>query len=575
MIALQGIRSTRGSNSNLLLAVAALFLSVCHVEVTATSFNDDIRKTDTRPNILLIVADDLGFSDLGSYGSEIATPNLDTLAKKGVRLTSFYAAPTCSPSRAMLLSGVDNHLAGLGAMHEYMPPFVKGQPGYEGYLNFDIAALPELLRDAGYHTYMAGKWHLGLSGDTNPSARGFDKSFALLEGGAFHFNDWSYADPKLRGKEGAIYTENGKPAQLPKKFYSSRFYTDKTIDYIDANTGDGSPFFAYLALTAPHWPLQAPEAMITKYRGDYDAGYGALYRHRLRRMMELGIITEATGALPVAAGDSPWDSLTEEQRQFEARKMEVYAAMIDDMDQNIGRLIQYLKSIGQYDNTLLIFLSDNGTAGNDIEKTVKGLKAWRQKCCDNRLENLGNADSFIWLGANWAKVSSAPLRNWKSSTAEGGIRVPAIIHFPKMITNTGIKATFTTVKDIMPTLLDVAKVQHPGVHYKGRAVHPLQGESMWPMLTGATESVHEPDYMMGWELFGRRAIRQGDWKLRWEPAPFGGKTWQLYNITTDPGETSDLIHSNPLKTAELKRLWGAYTNENAVLLQIEADERQH
>lgn len=515
-----------------------------------------------RPNILLIVADDLGYTDLGAWGGEIETPNLDALAQSGVMLTNFHVAPTCSPTRAMLLSGTDNHIAGLGNMSELLTPNQEGQPGYEGFLNSRIATLAELLRGAGYHTYMTGKWHLGSSEETSPAARGFDKSFAQLQGGAGHFDRLP-----LVGPSPAKFRENGKEVDnLPNDFYSTAFYAERLIEYIHQDAGDGKPFFGYLAYTAPHWPLQAPAGSIAKYRGRYESGYDALHGRRLQTAKERGVVPEWVKSAPRAPNEPAWTDLTVGERRIEARKMEIYAAMVDDLDVHTGRVIEYLRANGQLDNTFIFFMSDNGAEGHRLERAFTAAAEWAGECCDNSLENMGNADSYIWYGPNWARASTGAWRGFKGFTSQGGIHVPAFAHFPKAI-KSGLRCdSFTTVMDVMPTLLELAGVKHPGATYKGRETVPMKGVSMMPMLRGKAERTHDPDYVMGWELFGKRAVRSGDWKIIYEPATYWAGRWELYNLAADPAEQHDLAQVAPAKLKEMVALWEQYARDNGVIL---------
>ena len=520
-------------------------------------------KTDERPNILLVVIDDIAFSDIGVFGSEIATPNIDALANDGVLLTGFHTAANCSPTRAMLLSGVDSHIAGLGNMAEEMAPNQKGQPGYEGYLNFNVAALPEVLLDAGYHTYMTGKWHLGLTRETSPVARGFEKSFALLQGGAGAFSNML----QVIGPNKARYMEDGEPVEaLPDDFYSSRFYAERMIEYIESNRTDNKPFFSYLAFTSPHWPLQAPDASIRKYQGKYDQGYDALRSARLNQLKTLGFVDQDVEPYPRLQGEAAWEELSEEQRRYEAKKMEIYAAMIDDVDIYLGKVIQYLKDSGEYDNTLVFLMSDNGPEGHDFPDDWLNLGAHIKSCCDNSYENMGKPDSYIWYGPNWAMAGNPPLRMYKGFPSQGGINVPALFHFPKSIQTGKRNDSFVHVMDVMPTLLEIAGVEQPETSFRGREVKPISGKSMIPMLTGQTENIHPEDHISAWELFGKRAIRQGEWKLLLEPEPYGTGEWQLYNLTDDPVELNDLAGTNPEKRRELLGLWDEYARTNNVIL---------
>jgi arylsulfatase len=510
---------------------------------------------------LIIVADDLAYSDLGVYGGEIETPNLDALARAGVQFTRFRTAPTCSPTRAMLLSGVDNHVAGIGNMAEELAPNQMGQPGYEGHLNTRVAALSELLRDVGYHTYLSGKWHLGLTEETSPAARGFERSFALLQGGGGHFDDLglSAQGPK------ALYREDGKPATLPAGFYSTRFYADRILDYLKSAEGDGKPFFAYLAFSAPHWPLQAPEASIAKYRGRYDAGYDAAHAARLARMKELGLVAADAEVYPRHAGEPAWEDLDAEQKRIAAKSMEIYAAMVDDLDREVGRVVDYLKASGRFDDTIIFFLSDNGAEGHLLTKAWPGLSEWVAQCCDNRYENMGRANSYLWYGPNWGWAGAAPFRMFKGFTYEGGITVPAFVTWPARYAGARVSTAFASVLDVVPTVLELAGVAHPGTRYQGRPIAALQGRSLVPLLGGA-DAVHPADHVMGWELFGKRALRKGDWKIVWAPPPEGKGTWELFDTAADPSELHDRAATEPQRLAELIALWDGYARDNGVIL---------
>jgi arylsulfatase A-like enzyme len=524
---------------------------------------------DDRPNILLAVADDLAYTDIGAFGGEIATPNLDALAAAGVRLTQFYSAPTCSPTRSMLMSGSDNHLAGLGNMFEHLRANQQGHPGYEGHLNTRVVALPELLRNAGYHTYMAGKWHLGLDEETSPAARGFERSFALLQGGAGHLDDLA-----LVGPAPAIYREDGELVQLPPEFYSSRFYSERIIEYLESRPDDGRPFFAYLAFTAPHWPLQAPDESIAKYAGRYDTGYDALQASRFARLQDLGLLAEGVQMVPRLPGEPAWEDLSVRERQIESRKMEIYAAMVDDLDHHLGTVLETLERRGELDDTFIFFASDNGPEGARFEIGSDALNEWIAQCCDNSFENMGKADSYLWYGPNWARAGAAPFRMYKAFTTEGGIRVPAIVHYPKTVPAGTTYRGMATVMDVLPTILELAEIEHPQT-YQGRDVLPLRGASMLPALTGARARVHDEDYVMGWEMWGRRAIRRGDWKIVWEPAgiPWEPRdphvrvdSWRLYDLADDPSEQVDLAHEQPERLQALIAEWRAYAQETGVVL---------
>jgi arylsulfatase A-like enzyme len=521
-----------------------------------------------RPNFLLIVVDDMGFSDVGAFGSEIETPNLDALAHEGVRLVDFHSAPACSPTRAMLMTGTDHHIAGIGSMLEVVRPDFKGAPGYEGYLNERVVTVVELLRDAGYATLMSGKWHLGMTRETSPIARGFARSFALLPGGADHFGGGPIDHI---GPARQIYMENGEfVRELPKDFYSSDYFTTRLIEFLGAaKTEDpDQPFFAYLPFSAPHWPLQAPDAEIAKYRGRYDAGPDALRTERLARLKQLGLIPQDVTPHPVVTDAPEWDALSPDQKAASARSMEVYAAMVDRIDHNVGRVVRHLKQTGQYENTVVVFLSDNGAEGAIVEALpIIGpiFSKLIAAHCDNSLANMGRPNSYIWYGPRWAQAATAPSRLVKTFTTEGGIRVPAFVRYPGGVRAGEIGGAFSTAMDIAPTFLELAGAQHPGTHYQGREIVEIRGRSLHPWIEGRADRVHPEGTSTGWELFGRRAIRLGDWKAVYVPDLDGRCQWQLYDLSQDRGEVEDLAVAHPEKLAELLALWERYVAETGVI----------
>lgn len=526
-----------------------------------------------RPNFLLIVADDLGFSDLGAFGGEIHTPHLDELAFAGLRLTDFHAASACSPTRAMLLTGTDHHLAGIGAMAEFSDETIRQHPGYEGHLNQRVVTLAELLRDAGYRTLISGKWHLGRTAETSAAARGFERSF-ILEGAAHNHYGWSpevpaHKMPRLLHTVEGTYREGLEPlTALPEGFYSSDAFTDRLLDYLrERQPDDNRPFFAYLPFSAPHFPLQAPDELIDRYQGRYDSGPDALREQRLRRLKELGLIGEDVEAHPVIADTPNWQELDDDGRRQSAKAMEVYAAMVERLDWNVGRVVSHLRATGELDNTVVIFLSDNGAEGAALEALpIVGKRAQRfiGKHYDNRVENIGRANSYVWYGPRWAQAATAPSRQYKLFTSQGGIRVPAFITWPGLHRQGGISHDFATVMDIVPTLLELAGTAHPGRHYQGREVLPIRGRSLLSYLQGKSQAPHAADETTGWELFRARAIRQGNWKALYIPKPDGPGRWQLYDLTRDPGEIHDLAQAEPARLQALKQHWQDYVDETGV-----------
>lgn len=518
-----------------------------------------------RPNILLIVADDLGYTDLGAYGAEISTPNLDKLASGGVKMTGFYASPFCSPTRAMLMSGSDNHLAGFGDMSELMLPEQRGKPGYEGNLNARVVPMAQVLKDAGYRTAMAGKWHLGVKEEFSPATSGFEQSYAMVMGGASHWGDQSgivAMDPAKPPK--AIYRENGKAIDIPRDgFYSSQAFTDKLLDYLKSGEKSGKPFFGYLAFTAPHWPLHAPDADIAKYEGRYKEGYDKLRKERLERMKRLGIVPADTPVYEGHAHWPKWDSLTPAQQEAEARRMTVYSAMVDHMDRQIGRVLDYLKAKGELDNTFIFFMSDNGADGNSVYD-VGRTREWIEKDMDNSTANTGKPGSFIEYGPGWAQVGSTPFKLYKSFMYEGGIAVPAIAWGPG-IKGGALKREFAHVTDVAPTIFELAGARHPGTEYQGKPVLPLRGKSMVSWLQGKASTVRSDQDAVGWELGGRKALRKGDWKIVYANKPWGKDGWELYNIAKDRTESRDLADENPQKLGEMIVAWKQYVAETGTL----------
>lgn len=524
-----------------------------------------------RPNFLVIVADDLGFSDVGAFGGEIATPHIDGLAFDGLRLTDFHSASACSPTRAMLLSGTDHHIAGIGTMAEAMQPFHHGKPGYEGFLNFNVVPVMQLLQDAGYLTLMSGKWHLGLTLETSPWARGFTRSFSLLPGAANHYaSSPDTRDDPPQPKLKTVYLEDDREVStLPSDFYSSDGFTNKLLEYLADRADTTQPFFAYLPFTAPHWPLQAPDDLIAKYCGRYDAGPEALRLERLARLKELGLCVDDVVPHPIVARTAEWTEMSEAERRISARGMEVYAAMVERMDWNIGRVVAALTKSGELDDTFVLFLSDNGAEGVLLEAApFFGDRFMRhiQTHYDNRLENIGRPNSFVWYGPRWAQAATAPSRLYKTFTTEGGIRVVSLIRYPALARQRMVGDAFSTVMDVMPTILDLAGVAHPGTHYKNQPVAPMQGKSMLPYLRRESEVVHSADEAIGWELFGRFAIRRGMWKAVQIPPPNGPGAWQLYDLAHDPGETDDLAARHPEELSALLALWGDYVAKTGTIL---------
>lgn len=507
---------------------------------------------------MLIVADDLGYADLGIFGSEIPTPNIDELAANGMLLTDFYASLTCSPTRSMLMSGTDNHLAGLGVMGRPTREEHMDLPGYSGTLNFRVASLADLMTDAGYNTYMTGKWHLGMDVENGPRARGFKRSFVSLDGAA-HLGPWDW-----RGPQNADYRDGDEIVQVDENFYTTRFYTERMIEYIEQDRAEDKPFFSYLAYTAPHWPLQAPKASIEKFNGWYDDGYEALYLSRFERMQEMDLIPLDAQPMSMDVFEPRWADQPDEEKVIAARRMEIYAAMVSDLDTYIGEMITYLKDIGEYENTFIMFISDNGAESGrrDLADTYQQHVG---TLYDHSLDNLGAGNTYVMYGPNWATASAAPFRRHKFTAFEGGIHVPAFVHFPGEVQAGTRSDGFGTVMDIMPTFLALAGTQHPGTSYRGQEVLPVKGKSLLPLVTGESDEVHDEDEYMGWELYGHRSVRQGDWKIVWDTNEGDAAQWQLFNLANDISEQNNLATELPDRLEQMVQLWDRYAEENGVI----------
>ncbi|HZP12403.1 MAG TPA: arylsulfatase [Nevskiaceae bacterium] len=528
--------------------------------------------TIDRPNFLVILGDDIGYSDVGAFGSEIATPNLDRLAAEGRVLTNFHSTPLCATSRAELLTGADHHLVGVGTLAE-SAYFYPNNQAYAGQFDQGARTVAQLLRDAGYHTYMAGKWHLGSGG---PAQWGFEHSFSLQYESAFASNFAVTADhPESAARD---HYEDGELAQIPDDFFSSDYYTQKLIDYIGANHGDGVPFFGYLAFQAVHFPLQVPDAYLDRYTGRYDAGYSAIQQARLAKQKALGIIPqdfepnpgdEATMirfGQPGVLLNQPWDSLSAADQKSEARIMEIFAAMMTNLDDNVGKVFDYLKQIGEYDRTFIVFVSDNGPDGmgygfipyTDTQDPQSVFTI------DNSMQNYGRPSSFLFRSTRWAEVGATPFRLFKGFTQEGGIGVPAIVRLPGA-SQGAPSGALSSLRDVVPTMLDLAGIPDPGATYQDHDVAPIEGKSLVPVLTGAASEVHADDEPIADEVNDIRYIRKGPWKMTRvvnymlpSAAELIDHDWQLYNVADDRGENHDLAATNPDKVAELLADWQAY-----------------
>jgi len=497
---------------------------------------------DGRPNFVLILADDLGFSDPGCFGGEIRTPSLDALAARGMRMRQFYNAARCCPTRASLLTGLYPHQAGMA--------------GNGRNLSRDAATLAEVLRAAGYQTGMAGKWHLSRTaarddaqeqldwlshradfGDfaprwSYPTRRGFDRFRGVIWGVVNYFDPFS------------LVHEEEPVGEVPEGFYMTDFVTDESIEMVRRFSAEDRPFFLYVAHTAPHWPLHAPASEIAAYRGRYDSGWEALRRARYERQLEMGLFDRATAPLPPNSSGRAWGDV--ERKQWEAAHMEVHAAMVTRLDRGIGRLIAALRETGELDDTLVLFLSDNGASpergyppGFDRPGSLRDGTSIRYE-----YERPGAADTWGYLGAAWASAANTPFRYWKKESFEGGTRAPAIVHWPRGLASEpgSVSDAIAHVVDVMPTLAELGGATPPG---------GLAGSSLAPLFRGEPYAGHEVLY---WEHEGGRAVRQGDWKL----AALPDGEWQLFDLARDRTESLDVSAQHPDEVERLAALWSAW-----------------
>src|SRR6185295_8652271 len=498
-----------------------------------------------------IVADDLGYSDLGCFGGEIETPNLDALASKGVRFAQFYSTARCCPSRASILTGQYSHRVGIGHMVTDL-----GQPGYRGRLSANAATIAEVLGTSGYRTFMSGKWHLGTD---DPTRHGFEQFYGTLISAATFWDQAGYLR-RPQGSSTRTYSTGG--------FYGTDALTDYALDFLEnARTTPGQPWFLYLAYNAPHFPLHARREDIAKYRNRYETGWDALRQERLVKMKRLGLVPGRTRLSPRSkftnfgetqtAENPPWNTLPEDRRADLAMRMAIYAAMVDRMDQNIGRITADLRARGEFENTLILFMSDNGACaewdpfGFDVRSSANNVL---HRGAD--LERMGSAGTYHSFGSGWANASNTPWRMYKHYSHEGGISTPCIVHWPRRIRRTNaIENTPAHLIDLMPTIVEATGASYPR-RLGEREIIPMAGLSLMPTLNGR----RMPARALFFEHEGTRAVREGRYKL----TALRGDSWKLYDMERDRTEMDDLSGKEPKLVESLARKWDAWASENQV-----------
>ena len=532
-------------------------MGICAIALSLPGCAGQNHRTDKRPNIVLIMADDMGYSDIGSYGGEINTPNLDRLAENGIRFTQFYNTARCCPTRAALLTGLYQHQAGMGWM-----TYDAGISGYRGDLGTNCVTIAEVLKSTGYRTYMHGKWHLTTHyghwiDDTEhtskynwPLQRGFDRFYGIIDGTSNYFQPFSL-----------VRDNEPEPLDMSEDYYLTDAISDHCVKCIE-ETPDGTPFFSYVAYTAPHFPLHAFPEDISKYSGQFDAGWEALREQKFRRMVNMGIIDPAWGLSELDPDVGPWNA--EEHRVYRLRCMVVYAAMIDRMDRGIGRIVDALKRTGKLENTVIFFLSDNGGQAGGLAKSIGEKRYTPLAARDGKPMHAGNdpsimpgpEDTYQAYGIGWANLSNTPFRKFKSWVYEGGIASPLVVHWPAGITARGeLRHQVGHVMDIMPTCCELAGTTYPSEH-NGNAIFPHEGFSLVPAFAG---NLVERTPLF-WEHEGHRGVRDGKWKLI---APRNGD-WELYDMEADRTERNNLARINPDKAAELETLYNAWTARTGV-----------
>ena len=542
--------------------------AITTVFATETTVKIEHADVDKRPNIVLIVVDDAGLTDFAPYGGEAAMPTIQTLADTGSKFTNYHTSPLCAPSRAMLLTGIDNHRTGIATIPEVLTEEQQGQPGYSMYFEPGVTTLAQRLKMGGYKTYMTGKWHLGGRQQDLPNAHGFDRSFALDASGADNWEQKSY----IGYYPEAPWFEDGQPGTLPDDFYSSQFIIDKMIDYLDGeqNPAERQPFFSYIAFQAVHIPVQAPREFTDHYIGVYDAGWQALREKRWQRAKQLGLIPETAPLADMPEGLRDWNALSADDKQFFARAMSVHAGMLEAMDSHIGRLINFLRERDELDNTLFVITSDNGPEPSD-PSVIRLNKLWMATHgYDIKIETLGEKGSMGFIGPEWASATASPNGLFKFYASEGGLRVPLIISGPAIAAGKSITA-MTTVTDIVPTILDylnlpltlpVTSILDAGASVPEIAI---TGRSLLPVLNGSQQRIYGEDEAIGIEVSGNSALFKGDYKITRNTPPYGDNIWRLYNLANDPGETLDLRLQESEKFDELLVDYENYATEFGVL----------
>ncbi len=500
----------------------------------ASSLNAQVDGNNDSPNIVLILVDDMGLMDLGVYGGEAQTPNIDSLAQKGVMFTNLHASPVCAPSRAMLMTGSDSHIAGVANLPEMLPKKYLEAEGYEGVLNDNVQTIATRLKEHNYNTYIAGKWHLGHDENTLPNARGFDRSIIFGGSGADNYSEGGYLPFKPEVK----WFADGKETSLPDDFYSSEFYIDQMISFHNDEQNLSNPFFAFLSFQAVHAPIQAPKEFVEKYRAIYSKGWDVLRQERFEKSKEMGIIPDNVQMNPTLNGIGKWEDLSAEEKDAYAIEMAMLAGMIEAMDFHIGRYIEYLNEKGLTENTIFIVTSDNGPDGGDYS----GIIGWANRHgYHHDYKEKGGEGYYGHIGPGYASAIAAPFSHFKYFTGEGGLRVPLIISGGDLpLGKKDNELCFIT--DIAPTIYDIVGLSTSA----NEGYASIAGKSMLPHIKDNKHPIYKQDEGVGIEAAGCSAYFLGDYKIVYNNNPYGNHQWRMYNLKVDPCETKDISVENPL-----------------------------
>ena len=527
-------------------ALAGLTIAASCLALPARATAED------RPNVLIVVVDDAGYADFGAYGGEAATPAIDALADRGTRLSRFYATPQCGPTRAMLMTGADNHAVGIGTINEAMTPELEGLPEYALTLDPSTLTIGERMQEAGYFTIATGKWGIGKSGSSLPSDHGFTRTHVLDASGA---DNWE-PKPYMPVYDVAPWYEDGERITLPDDLYSSAYIVDRTLELLDEVPAD-TPFLAIVGFQAIHLPVQAPLEYIDRYNGRFDAGWDVLRGDRGQRVRDRGLLPADAPSAPPPPNARAWTALSESEQALAARMMQVNAGMLEAMDHHLGRLLDHLEIAEKLDDTLVVVLSDNGPESNPYPPEHRPLVGPSE---GPLIERIGLKGTTASIGLEWATVSAAPLALFKFTTSEGGLRVPLIIAGPGVPANAVVHAR-AHVTDVLPTVLDLAGVP---VVPNPESAPPVLGRSLKPALLGEVAEVYGPEDATGFEVGGNAALFKGPHKLVKNTPPQGDGQWMLYDVIADPGETHDLAEAQPELLAAMIAEYERYAAEVGV-----------